>query len=626
MTGRYKEMETGAEYYVRVLLDGTIAWVGEAVATGAGRKSFTNAFLGRPVGDDVVQGDFIDVPKGRAQGVFRGIRVQRRATGFSFDLPGVGRRTLGASDADLPRNDAAEWGAGFYDEPTNTPPYRLTGVWRCSDGGTYYLREAGGTIVWFGEHPSMSWSNVFFGTRAGNVISGRWVDVPKGGATGVGQLQLEIASPPGWSVLGPVARDTVLRRRSVTGGFGGGEWTKTDSLRIAFLPRTLTILRNVDTGGLNPAGDEPYLIPVYVTLGGDQYANPADLLIATSRSRPRFESPLLSNAWGRRGDWPKNNVTWREDLPPGTVLRVPEYVGYGEAVLRTLPGLQPNSALARETANYVPVIVAMEEASTRNDELRAALAAALNDGPTITHEILVEAVTAALATGHIDSDRMNQRIREALTARVTDAIRRSALSDLFGILGGLDPDTFVGAWFPLISFAALRDQAAIPIGTVAFAHEFNHRGGPVWRLEATVSAALGPARLAGEATEIEVCFLTGSDDKRAGSRLGIEVQAVPANRGPFAVHGAREVFPGRSLHTARIALDPPLPLGNQRALIAHWQRDAGGLLDRPDTWRLDRIRVAVFDRLGRRHLLLPDRTVNAALTTDQALTIPLPPT
>jgi hypothetical protein len=625
MTGRYKEMETGAEYYVRVLPDGTVAWVGEAVATSSGRKSFTNVFLGRPVSDGVVQGDFIDVPKGRAQGVFRGIRVQRITRGFSFDLPGVGRRTLGPPDVDLPLNDSVEWGAGFYDEPTDTPPYRLTGVWRCSDGGTYYLREAGGTVVWFGEHPSMGWSNVFFGTRSGNMVSGRWIDVPKGRATGSGQIQVEIASPPLVSELGALARETILMRRSVTGGFGGAEWNKTDSLRIAFLPRTLTIIRNVDTGGLNRAGDEPYLIPLYVTLGGDQYPTPADLVTPTSRSRPRFESPLMLNDWGRRGDWPKNNLTWREDLPPATALRIPEYVGYGETALRTLPGLQPNSVFARLTANYFPAIIAMEEASTRNDDVRAALLAVLNDGPTITHQILARDVATALAAGEIDLPATIAAIRRALTERVTDAVRRSALSDLFGILGGLDPDKFVGAWFPGVSFGMLRDQAALPLAAVSLPHEFTFRGVPVWRLETTISAALGPPRFAAEATEMEICFLTGSDGKRATSRVRVEVQAVPANRGPFAVHGAREVFPDYSLHTTRIALDPPLPLGNQRALIARWQRDPGGGFDGPDTWRLDRIRVAVFDRLGRRQLLLPNRALNVALSIDQALTIPLPP-
>jgi hypothetical protein len=58
----------------------------------------------------------------------------------------------------------------------------LTGVWDCDDGGTYYLRQSGDTLWWFGE-PSYEpggWSNVAIGIISGDTIDLDWSDVPKG--------------------------------------------------------------------------------------------------------------------------------------------------------------------------------------------------------------------------------------------------------------------------------------------------------------------------------------------------------------------------------------------------------------------------------------------------------------
>jgi hypothetical protein len=59
----------------------------------------------------------------------------------------------------------------------------LTGVWRCNDGGSCYLRQLGDEVWWYGEASpdSPGWSNVANGRLHGNSLRLKWADVPKGG-------------------------------------------------------------------------------------------------------------------------------------------------------------------------------------------------------------------------------------------------------------------------------------------------------------------------------------------------------------------------------------------------------------------------------------------------------------
>jgi hypothetical protein len=92
----------------------------------------------------------------------------------------------------------------------------LTGAWSCNDGGTYYLRQLGSELWWYGEQsPSNpAWSNIAYGSVAGNRIELKWTDVPKGHIMNNGMLQLEM-TPDGKIVA-----------RNKTGGFGGSVWTR----------------------------------------------------------------------------------------------------------------------------------------------------------------------------------------------------------------------------------------------------------------------------------------------------------------------------------------------------------------------------------------------------------------
>jgi hypothetical protein len=93
----------------------------------------------------------------------------------------------------------------------------LTGVWKADDNGTYYLRQAGNKLSWYGERSknNPAWSNVYLGEIHGDTIKGQWVDVPKGRGMGRGKLKLKIGH-----------NGNVLIAEHTTGGFGGSRWTR----------------------------------------------------------------------------------------------------------------------------------------------------------------------------------------------------------------------------------------------------------------------------------------------------------------------------------------------------------------------------------------------------------------
>ena len=66
----------------------------------------------------------------------------------------------------------------------------LSGVWKGSDGGTYYLRQDGNTLYMYGERADERpiWSNVFTGRVTRDTVSGHWMDVPKGRTRGRRQV------------------------------------------------------------------------------------------------------------------------------------------------------------------------------------------------------------------------------------------------------------------------------------------------------------------------------------------------------------------------------------------------------------------------------------------------------
>jgi hypothetical protein len=93
----------------------------------------------------------------------------------------------------------------------------LTGVWRCDDGGLYYIRQRGAEIFWFGEQSPTDphWSNVAHGEiDSSGGIRLSWADVPKGRISSTGLLILRIESDDSFVAV------------NKTGGFGGSTWRR----------------------------------------------------------------------------------------------------------------------------------------------------------------------------------------------------------------------------------------------------------------------------------------------------------------------------------------------------------------------------------------------------------------
>ncbi|MEA3062560.1 MAG: hypothetical protein QOJ94_2341 [Sphingomonadales bacterium] len=92
-------------------------------------------------------------------------------------------------------------------------PPTIAGVWHANDGGTYRLRINGNEVWWIGMSGDngRSWTNVFRGTRTGNVIQGDWADIV--GHSGRGTLTLRVSGT------------AFMERTGATGsGFGGQRW------------------------------------------------------------------------------------------------------------------------------------------------------------------------------------------------------------------------------------------------------------------------------------------------------------------------------------------------------------------------------------------------------------------
>lgn len=115
----------------------------------------------------------------------------------------------------IPRQDALGSGSEGGNAGTGSGgSINLNGVWHCSDGGVYYIRQDGNTVWWLGmdNGQGTSWSNVFFGHVYGNTLQGSWADVPRGTFRNRGSLVIRLES------------QNTLRKTGGSDGFG--TWTR----------------------------------------------------------------------------------------------------------------------------------------------------------------------------------------------------------------------------------------------------------------------------------------------------------------------------------------------------------------------------------------------------------------
>jgi len=99
----------------------------------------------------------------------------------------------------------------------------LTGDWRASTGENFFIRQANNTVWIYGESipTNGNWTSVAYGSLEGNKVSLDWADVPKGNASLMGTLKLNVTSDNEQQVI------------DQTGGWGGKEWKQIKLMRIS---------------------------------------------------------------------------------------------------------------------------------------------------------------------------------------------------------------------------------------------------------------------------------------------------------------------------------------------------------------------------------------------------------
>ena len=154
--------------------------------------------------------------------------------------------------------------------------YDLTGYWQSDQDTTYKFRQVGDELFWFVDYlPQVT--NVFHGTIAGNIITGKWADLPGGQRAGQGTVALRIES------------NDYIVKISETGTYGGTFWRRTGSPTTTSgptepptppgpepQPQSLTAIRCKNFAGssscnqLRWAGGNSGMYTVYPTSGGER--------------------------------------------------------------------------------------------------------------------------------------------------------------------------------------------------------------------------------------------------------------------------------------------------------------------------------------------------------------------
>lgn len=78
-------------------------------------------------------------------------------------------------------------------DPKTPKPIDLTGYWKSENGGPHTLRQIGKSVYWKADALPVA-QNIFFGTIAGDVLTGTWIDLPGGRDYNTGTLSIKIDS------------------------------------------------------------------------------------------------------------------------------------------------------------------------------------------------------------------------------------------------------------------------------------------------------------------------------------------------------------------------------------------------------------------------------------------------
>jgi hypothetical protein len=194
--------DDGAMYFVTTDDWNRVWWVG---MSGDDGQSFTNVFQGKwnpnnateePADFGTVSGDWVDVPRGQAMGSGT-LTLSYRTNGeiWRTSGSGFGGKVWRKIDrANVPETISAR--SKFFPSQGD-----LNGIWS-NGSGTYYVRQLGSTVWWFGirEKNDGPEAEIFRGVVNGNRLEGTlafppWTNRDAGGTNGL-HLQLDRANSP----------------------------------------------------------------------------------------------------------------------------------------------------------------------------------------------------------------------------------------------------------------------------------------------------------------------------------------------------------------------------------------------------------------------------------------------
>ncbi len=211
----YYEADNGGAYYIRQI-GNKVYWFGED-----SKGSYANVLAGTVNGNKITA-RFWDVPKGKAKGLGEivleiqadGATLLKVSSTAPFGMKTLKKAVISVTSVNgvpvvkgLP-TEARSRPAGFGGDESN-----LTGAWTTDDLSTYYVREMpNGDVVWVAEnngwggpggYAQPAFTHVFIGKRINKLITGDWVDVPKGKAKANGVMGVLIKNQQDLTVNNP---------------------------------------------------------------------------------------------------------------------------------------------------------------------------------------------------------------------------------------------------------------------------------------------------------------------------------------------------------------------------------------------------------------------------------------
>jgi hypothetical protein len=308
-------------------------------------SDFANIFHGRREGNDI-RGRWYDVPKGEisSQGELH-LRLEVPTSGGSSDFP-VLRKMSGAgfmgSRLSLGHDRGQRVGAEFMPAGFQSRGRNLTGTWIGNDGGTYYIRETGAIVVWYGEAPGRvgeaRFANVFSGAWRGGSFSGFWADVPKGGPTGNGELRIRRVN------------DFTLEKVDGSGSaFGATRWQRVESFYADIFMHSIRLIRRDDP--FPSAEDEVYASAAIIEIDGQTMDVAGTEHSFTSKIElPVFQQHYLSSETSGRSASPNQ---WN----------------YHRTIFQTVRGLDPVSPRARSYTQLGLIVFGWEKDESGDTDL-----------------------------------------------------------------------------------------------------------------------------------------------------------------------------------------------------------------------------------------------------------------